>query len=87
MELLFFAGFGLEGGEKPTALGRSGPSTKGITRQENLIKRVPVTFSNYMFLSLTLFLPKIFGRAILEYRNKWVLPIPGCWAYCNHWFE
>lgn len=33
MELLFLAGFGLEGGE-PTALGRSGPSTDEITGQE-----------------------------------------------------
>lgn len=44
MELLFFAGFGLEGGEKPTVLGRSGPSTKEITGQKKKIKREPVTF-------------------------------------------
>lgn len=29
MELLFLAGLGLEGGEKPTALGRSTPSVDG----------------------------------------------------------
>lgn len=44
MELLFLAGFGLEGGEA-TALGRSGPSTGEITEQEkNWLKGEPYAF-------------------------------------------
>lgn len=38
IELLFLAGFGLEGGEKLMALGRSRQSTKKITgKEKNLI--------------------------------------------------